>query len=443
MIKTKILSIVADIARLNASEISPDSSLKKIGIDSLQTVELREAIERSFNAYIKDDFWFDLTSDGKNLQDIIEFLACHERDIVGSDRSPTTFPNDVGVKENSQTSLLPNGLITSTIDIGMPLTGRNKLAEGPLLQLLGDLRWTHMCRLAGVKSKNIIDEQGNRLYPTFFNVDIAFPANYPMAHFGENDKFHVIGDLKRFGTSMLDGYFYLFPEGVLPDEQICHAAQDEVLRRGIAIVRLSNIFVMQFNGAEWLKKARPANPGFKQIPETFEPPSSYEWMKSAEKEVTSPAIPSNFVRLTEQPVYFEYNLVPDRDLNAAGLVYFANYPVFLDICERKYLETTQYTFDDDLINARTLVSRRSAYLNNASAKNILDIEISAFIENPFMTGCKNPELAPIRLLFHYRMYRRSDKRLMMVSIAEKVIYDKFAEDLLFYEKLGLMSAVSA
>jgi hypothetical protein len=33
--------------------------------------------------------------------------------------------------------------------------------------------------------------------------------------------------------------------------------------------------------------------------------------------------------------------VPDRDLNGAGLVYFANYPMFLDICERDVLASAR------------------------------------------------------------------------------------------------------
>lgn len=440
MIKTKLLSISADIANVKLSEISADNSLRQIGIGSLQAVELREAIERSFNLYITDDVWFNLTSEGETLSTIAEYIKKEASD--GAVRQTVTNPPSTvdHAKESSAVTLLPNSLIAATIEIGMPLTGRNRLAEGPLLQWLGDLRWKHMCRIAEVKSKNIVDDQGNRLYPTFFNVETKFPDSCPMAYFGENDCFQIIGELKRFGTSMLDGHFFLFPEGISVDETVVHDPHEDVLRRGIAIVRFSNIFVLQFNGAEWLKKGRPANPGFKKIRELSEPPSSYDWMKTAEGEVTSPVVPVRYMPLTVQPVCFEYCLVPDRDLNGAGLVYFANYPVFLDICERKYLETCSYLFDEALINSRTLVTRRSAYFNNASAKDILDIEISAYVENPHMSGCKNPELAPIRLLLHHRMIRRSDKRLMMISISEKVIYEKYAEDLPFFDKFAIMPA---
>jgi probable biosynthetic protein (TIGR04098 family) len=57
----------------------------------------------------------------------------------------------------------------------MPLTGRNNLAETPLLQYLGDQRWRHVSDLIGIPSRDIVDEAGERLYATFFYVEIEFP----------------------------------------------------------------------------------------------------------------------------------------------------------------------------------------------------------------------------------------------------------------------------
>ena len=42
-------------------------------------------------------------------------------------------------------------------------------------------------------------------------------------------------------------------------------------------------------------------------------------------------VPTTYVPLTLGPLEFDYRIVPDRDLNGAGLLYFANYPTFLDI----------------------------------------------------------------------------------------------------------------
>ena len=146
-------------------------------------------------------------------------------------------------------------------------------------------------------------------------------------------------------------------------------------------------------------------------------------------------MPAGYVPLTKGPVRAEYRLVPDRDVNGVGLIYFANYPVFLDICERQILAGTELPFTDDLLDRRTPIRRRIAYLSNASGRDTLDIEIEAWIENPFALAHPQPEAASIRLLASYRMYRRSDRRLMMAATAQKTITGCTAGALPFFDKL--------
>jgi len=73
------------------------------------------------------------------------------------------------------------------------------------LKYLGDLRWRHMAAASGVPSRDIADDLGNRLYPTFFYVESSFPVDRPMSYFGENDVFRVVDSVGRYGFSMLDG----------------------------------------------------------------------------------------------------------------------------------------------------------------------------------------------------------------------------------------------
>ncbi len=217
----------------------------------------------------------------------------------------------------------------------MPLTGRNNLAETPLLQYLGDQRWRHVSEIVGVPSRDIVDDAGARLYATFYYVEVAFPAGRPMASFGENDRLTVFSSVARYGTSMVDGISYLVPgRGAT---RVPYTSVQQAVDAGVPAVRLSNIFVRQFVGAQWLKKGRPAHPNFARIPALADPPDSYEATKEAERTGTFAAPLADWAPMTDGPVQREYQLVPDRDLNGAGLVYFANYPMFLDICERDVL----------------------------------------------------------------------------------------------------------
>jgi probable biosynthetic protein (TIGR04098 family) len=317
---------------------------------------------------------------------------------------------------------ISSDILYDEMEIGMPFTGLNGLSEGPLLQYVGNLRWLHLSALSGVPSKQLTDSNGERLYSTFFYVEIAFPKARPMASYGENDRIGFVSVMKRFGHSMLDGVTFLMPRDSTETSESPLLGIEAALAKGIPAVRMSNIFVKQFAGAEWLKKSRPANRGFEQIPESALAPDSYTSVKQAQTDGYFALPRKTHIPMTDGPVKIEYWLMPDRDLNGAGLVYFANYPVFLDIAERTVLRSAQLALTEDLIDRRTILHRKSAYLNNASAHDTLDIEVEPFIENPFLNGHPCPEIAPIQLFINYRMYRRSDHRLMMVSTAEKIIF---------------------
>jgi probable biosynthetic protein (TIGR04098 family) len=120
----------------------------------------------------------------------------------------------------------------------------------------------------------------------------------------------------------------------------------------------------------------------------------------------------DWIPLTDGPVARQYQLVPDRDLNGAGLVYFANYPMFVDICERDVLASASRPLSHDAIDRRSVIHRRSAYLNNASSRDTLRIEIE-----PWALATESG----LHLHVNGRMFRASDGRLMMVSTVHKVV----------------------
>lgn len=437
-VELQIKHIVADLAQTSVDAIEAARWVTDYRVDSLQLLILREKLESVLQVHFPDSVWLNFSS----IREVADYVsqrrpaaaavaAGPSGSVAVAPSGPATAP--AAAQTGAPRRYTPSGLLYADIEVGMPLTGRNNLAEGPLLQLLGDLRWSHISQLCGVPSKQIVDAEQNRLYPTFFFVEMNFPPTRPLAGYGENDRVKAVSDLRRFGASMLDGTFHLLPADA-PETGTLPPATSEA-----PTVRLSNIFVMQFSGAEWLKKSRPANPGFDRIPELAQAPDSYVSVKQAEKDGRFGAPPAGYVRMTDAPVSVEYRLVPDRDLNGAGLVYFANYPVFLDIAERSVLEAAALPLPSALIDRRTLVRRRSAYLNNASARDLLRIEVEPWLENPFLSDSVAPELAPIRLWLNFKMYRQSDGRLMMVSTAEKTVFSRAIEDAPFCAELEQMA----
>jgi len=435
----RVKDIVAELAGIVDERIDDRRWVAHYGIDSLQLLVLREALERDFGVRFPDKVWLELTSLGQIVDTLTRLTM--ERGAGVQSPSPTVVARptvDVtavrrGRREGS------SGLLHDDLEIGLSLTGGNSLAEGPLLQYLGDLRWAHMSELSGQPSGHILDEEGRRLYATFFYVELAFPPERPMAAFILNDRLTVIGDLKRFGTSMLDGTFYLLSSDCPPPPATLWPSISAAKEAGVPAVRLSNIFVSQFDGAQWLKKARPADPGFARIPELSSVPDCQASVKEAASAGCFAEPPRHYVPMTQRPRRILHRLTPDRDVNGVGLVYFAHYPVFLDIAEREALGAAALPLTDELIDSRTLVRRRSAYLNNASARDTLVIDVESWIEGPAGIGDAASIVSPIRLWLNFRMYRQSDERLMMVSTAEKVIRGHTLEELAFFSSLKAMS----
>jgi len=385
------------------------------GVDSLNLIVLRERLQEAFGVVFSDEEWASLHTPAGILASVIR------RHAVAS------LPG--GPPETRFASSGTAGVVSrlhDDLEIGMPLTGRNNLAETPLLQYLGDRRWRQLSEIIGVPSRDIVDERGDRLYATFFYVEVAFPPERPMAAFGENDRFSVVSTIARYGTSMVDGVSYLLPmdgtaglAGGVAGRTF--SSIGEATAAGVPAVRLSNIFVKQFGGAEWLKKGRPAHPRFTEIPALSEPPDSYVLTKQAEQEGRLGVAGAGWTPMTDGPVQRDYRLIPDRDLNGAGLVYFANYPMFLDICERDVLLSAPWPFSEDLVDRRTVIRRQSAYLNNASSSDTLRIEIEPWVRVAGVAGIPGNESLDLHLHVNCRMYRRSDNRMMMVSTVRKVV----------------------
>ena len=414
VVENRIKNVLAELARVAVQEIDVSHWVDRYGVDSLKLLIFRERLERELGVRFSDQVWFSFCS----IRDIVVFaggsrprrsgeIRSTPCSMMGAEQRIVSKPPYLGRRYTS------SGLLYADIEIGLPLTGRNNLAEGPLLQQLGNLRWAHISQLSGVPSHSVADVEGNRLYATFFFVEVVFPVNRPMASYAPDDQIKVAGDLRRFGTSMLDGTFYLLPADAPEIDQLTSngSTQDWA---DVPRVRLSNVFVRQQRGVEHLQRSRPASLGFERISETAEPPDTHIRVKDAEREGCFARPPAHYVQMTHAPVSIPYKLDPDRDVNGAGLIYFAHYPVFLDIAERQVLRTAELPLSEELIDRRTLIHRRSAYLSNASARDTLLIEVEPWIDNPG---------APARLWLNFRMHRSSDGRLMMVSTAEKVFFN--------------------
>jgi len=409
MIEEKLRHLFAQIVKIPEARIKSGAHvMDDLGADSLQFLDYIHRVEKEFGITLKGS-------------DSDHFATLKKASIFLEKRLPQTpvaaAAPAVAVSLTATTApmtrqsmwLDDQGFLHYPTEIGMPLTGRNNLGETPLLKLIGDLRWQHISMFSGVPSRLLTDDTGERLYATFYYVEVNFSETTPMAAFGENDQIHVVSSLKSSGGGVLDGYHWLL-RGPVTD------TPKDPSQCGAPHFRTSNIFVKMLQGAQWLKKSKPCQPGMDLIPDMETPPDSADLCRNADQNNAFESPPAGWLLLTPQPVEIYYDIVPDRDLNGAGLLYFANYPQILDIVERQVLEQhLPVLFEPAVVDQRTVIKRQTAYLSNASQTDRLRLHVSAAVEAP-----ATPQ-EPIRLWLNYVMWRCSDDRKMMVSTVRKLV----------------------
>ncbi|MEW6440987.1 MAG: LnmK family bifunctional acyltransferase/decarboxylase [bacterium] len=429
-IEHRIRRLLERVLEQSLESASEDAHiLNDLGADSWQYLEFRNEVETAFGITIPDAEVDRLSTLRESASLVSQLIGPEEAGKAAAAAVPGAPIAGTKQRLGGGSYLREDGALRTDLEIGMALTGRNHLAESPLMKFVGEIRWNHIAHFAGVPSKKLSDETGERLYATFYYVETLFPRQTPMAAFGENDRFTVVSSLSSFGNSILDGCHFLYPAGWPEEKKVPLLNGRQAAEMGIPYVRTSNIFVKMLQGATWLKKSRPAQKGMDDVPRLAEVPDSYVRIKQAEGEDRFWPPPEAASPLTPGKVRLDYRIEPDRDLNGVGLLYFANYPMILDIAERKCLrEMAAPSLSDDLLDLRTLVRRESAYLGNAHQSDAIDVWVEAWIENPFLARHPAPEMSPVRLFLNYQMYRRSDGRKIIVSSAEKVIFGRTLED---------------
>jgi len=276
-----------------------------------------------------------------------------------------------------------------SLELGMPHLGRHNLNESALFKIIGHDRWNMIERAGNVRSADIRDEEGNRLYATFFFVELALAPDRPLSFYGENQRLDFRSDLRHYERVYLDGRYVLTNGGPFA-------------------IRASNVFIYQMAGPSQLAMAAPANMCFEKIPTLDFQPDSLDMCRAAkEAGGFGGDDPAKFALGTRE---VSYQLDPDRDMNGAGLVYFANFICFLDRAEREAL--SGLGAPESLLDARSTYWRRIGYFGNAKASDRLRVSVTSGV------GELSP--ATLAMSFDYRLQRCSDGKVIVVSSARKV-----------------------
>jgi probable biosynthetic protein (TIGR04098 family) len=279
----------------------------------------------------------------------------------------------------------------------MPHLGRHNLSESALFKSLGHHRWEQLQELGGVRSADIRDDAGSRLYATFYFLEVHFSPDRPLSHYGENDRVEFTSDLVHYERAYLDGRYTMAGE---PEQWI----------------RASNVFIYQERGPSKLSLSTPETVDFSRIPEFESAPDSLALCREARAAGGFFGREPDDVDLYDGARPFVYQIDADRDLNGAGLVYFANFLSILDSAERSVLANLDEPVPADILDARSTYRRRIGYFGNAQSTDQLRVSLTARARVFRRAGGGKA----VDLAFDARVQRSSDGKETLVSSCRKI-----------------------
>lgn len=316
---TIYLSLIQSILP-SVEEKDIEKQFKELNIDSIDLVTIRVEFEKLIGTTIPDNHWLNFS----NFHDIIQY--CEEE----ADIEKLTA---IKKKDN---------IFKKNIRIDMPQMAIEGLSENWLFKNLGGYHWNLLCQGLNTMSSDLFDELGNRLYATFVRLRII--GNNSLFDFNENEDLNVKGDIERYGNSMYFSEFQLDgPDGKL-----------------ITANLMTSFAVRKSTGNKELAKSQP-NVVINSIKNlSILPDFGNEYRLIKKQQLDSIKIGAHVFQITDDTLFeIEYKMNPYYELNGAGLLYFAAYPIINDVNEAAFFnkqeisdtrwEQSAYTLSRDIL----------------------------------------------------------------------------------------------
>jgi len=235
------------------------------------------------------------------------------------------------------------------ITIDMPQMAVIGLSENWLFRHCGNAHWRKLCRGLGVRSADLRDDAGERLYPTF--VAICGRYSRPLAAVCENDRLKLAVALAHYGQSF-----------VVSEITLANADADFRLEMATTFV------AREAAGRNELRRSTPRadlDGGSRALASPPEILGVSQTMRRGE--MRSYKIGAHAIDLASRPLSHDrvYEPSPYIDFNGAGLLYFASYPTIADTLERRMVHDEGLGVDGrDWALATSAIARDVYYYGN-------------------------------------------------------------------------------
>jgi len=312
------------------------------------------------------------------------------------------------------------------LHLGMPHLQPGRLAEEPLLKQLGAFQWQAVAALADQPENAVLTEDGERLHFSMVSLELGLPADRGWEEFDEGCDLIFRQQTGVFGRKLVEGLFLFDKEPISEAELQAVQSRDALAQGRRPWAYLTHGFVTHTPGT-WAKLETPTAFLEQPLPELAAMPAGIAEHVSVERTGTIEGFPdwAQGVQLPSaddsQLLSFEYEVQPESDLNALGVVYCARFPAIMASGERRLLrERLQAPLSAPLCACLVPLHRRVYYFANASREERLQIRVQARF-------CPPGAAAPARIrsmgrfLFRTDLHRASDGVLMASALTEKAL----------------------
>jgi probable biosynthetic protein (TIGR04098 family) len=243
--------------------------------------------------------------------------------------------------------------------VNMPQMALTGLSESWLMKEIGNLHWHMLCDDLGVKSNEIFDEFGNRLYATF--VRITVEGNSSLKDFKENDYLHISGNIKQINSMLYCSTVKLDCAGKL------------------FVASLTTSFTSRDDDTDNTKltKGVPRKGNNKINTISDMPKHVLEIIKYKKSTIHNICLCDHNFDLTDISIFQQsYNINPYTDINGVGLLYYAAYPLISDVCELEYFNKTMHSQIHWALRSATM-SRDIIYLGNCNISDVIYYDLNS------------------------------------------------------------------
>jgi probable biosynthetic protein (TIGR04098 family) len=300
-----------------------------------------------------------------------------------------------------------------------------KLSEVELLKVLAAHQWESIATALRTRPSRIANDRGERLYGSVIDVEFFLGERHSLDLLGEDVRVHVKNRVRFYASKFVEGLFVI-DDREIPDEAVASIKRREDLRSlGGSWACMTNAFIARGGGNLRLKVYKPAGADAADLQQLEQAPFGVimQGRVQGSGEI-EPLSDDAFVPLPAvRPDGVEYRIVPESDLNGAGLVYFARYEAMMNYGERRFLgERLALPISAELVSYLSTEHRRAFFFANASPTDTVDVRVSAGVLPIQAAGgaaVAGRYRIPLKLQFRVDLYRASDGTLMASSLVRK------------------------